>query len=808
MTREIVDSLRAAWRGWPHPAIRCYGPRFVLAALTLALLGAAAWTIFQPVDRVAWELSTGRILSVDPGGPGDQAGLKPGDVVLRVDGRPLAITPLYAGKRPGKRVVLTLQRGTESRELPLRLAAPSGEDRLWSAIPITVGASFWIAALVVLALCPRDATCTAFFLFGQGAAVALAGGQLSTLNLFWAMHLFYLALIWLPPLLVRVYAALVSSDRQPARAAPRWSAAISALATLIYAVILLVHRRYTHMSPAWATCREGVLLYLGMTLLGLTVGVARSYVTAGSARLRRRLRGLTFGTAAGFVPFLLLSLLPDVAWGTGAGLPYQTTFPFLVAIPLSHAYVIVEHDLRPLDRLLNRSLVVFALGLLWAALYLAGVALGTLLLDDARILQPLMGALVTVAMAAVFTPLREGVQRVVDRTFYGGWYDYRSVVAEVSQALGTATSREALAKRLVGSLVGDMRLQGAALYLEVPESDELALAGSQGLEVPERLSIDRGMDVQDQTLCLPPSLAEAVEEEAQRRLRVLPLAREGQLRGVLLLGEKREDDFFAPADAEILCTLQEQAALAAENVLLLESLRQAARALEKAQQQLLAAREEERRVLAWELHDGPLQDLIALSYDLFECRDRAWQHDPTLGQRLEDVRRDALSIKQAVREACSELRSDLLDVMGLGPAIQRHAYDLMQDTNVTIYCDVPHRGPKLADPLGITLFRVFQEALSNAVEHAHTGEIWVSFVAQNGAYELRVRDEGRGFAVPERLSLLAIEGHFGLATMKERAASIGARLDVHSAPGEGTDVRIWGEIDEDQASADPEGRVR
>jgi signal transduction histidine kinase len=800
MIGEFLNALRETGRGRLHPAIRCYGPRLVLAALTLALLGAAAWSVSQPVDGITWELSTGRILSVDPGEPGDRAELKPGDVVLTVDGRPLAITPLYVGKRPGQKIVLTFKRGTDTRTGTLRLAAPSGEDRLWSAIPVGVGTSFWIAGLVVLALCPQDATCTAFFWFGQAAAAALAGGHLSTLNLLWASHLFSLALVWLPSQLTRVYIALVSPDHQPAGAVPRWSAAISALATLTYAVILAVHRRYAHTTSAWATWREGVLLYLGLTLLGLTLGVARSYVTAGSARMRRRLRGLAFGTAAGFVPFLLLSLLPKLAWGTGTGLPAQATFPFLVAIPLSHAYVIVEHDLKPLDRMLNRSLVVFTLGLLSAGLYLAGVTLATLLLDDARILHPLMGALVTVMMAAVFAPLREGVQRVVDRTFYGGWYDYRSVVAEVSQALGSATSRGALAERLVGSLVRDMRLQGAALYLEVPEGDGLALAGSQGLVAPDRLSISEDRDVQAQ--------ASSLVRSPDQGLRVLRLAREGQLRGVLLLGEKREDDFFAPADAEILRTLQEQATLAAENVLLLESLRQAATALEKAQRQLLAAREEERRVLSWELHDGPLQDLIALSYDLFECRDKAWQHDPTLGQRLEDVRRDALSIKRAVREVCSELRSDVLDVMGLGPAIQRHAYDLMQETDVTIYCDVPHRGPKLADPLGITLFRVFQEALSNAVEHAHTGEIWVSFAIENGAYELRVRDEGCGFPVPERLSVLAVEGHFGLATIKERAASIGAELVVRSTPGGGTHVRMEGEVDDGQASTGPEGSVQ
>ena len=275
----------------------------------------------------------------------------------------------------------------------------------------------------------------------------------------------------------------------------------------------------------------------------------------------------------------------------------------------------------------------------------------------------------------------------------------------------------------------------------------------------------------------------------------LPLVREGRLLGLLLLGEKRGDDFFEPADAEILRTLGEQAALAAENVLLMDDLRQALAALEAAQRRLLTAREEERRVLAWELHDGPLQDLIALGYRLCECRDRAWLHELALAETLEKVRHEAMHIMRFVRDACSELRSDVLDVMGLGPAMAQYAYDLMQKTGVVVYLDAPRHGPKLADPLGITLLRVFQEALNNAVEHGGVREVWTYFGLEDGEYKLRVWDEGRGFVVPERLERLALRGHFGLVTIRERMAAVGGHLEVRSAPGEGTQVRVWGAVD-------------
>jgi len=265
--------------------------------------------------------------------------------------------------------------------------------------------------------------------------------------------------------------------------------------------------------------------------------------------------------------------------------------------------------------------------------------------------------------------------------------------------------------------------------------------------------------------------------------------------GWLLLGEKREDDFFEDADVKILQTLREQAMLAAENVLLFEGLRETARALEVAQQQLLMAREEERRILSWHLHDGPLQDLIALSYDLYSCRSEAWQIAPELGGRLEDIRQETLRIKNILRTVCREMRSDLLDVLGLGPAMHRYVYDFMQENDVVVYLDIPRGRTELPDLLSITLFRIFQEALANAAAHSGERELWVYLGLNAGAYELRVWDQGKGFSVPERLEVLALQGHFGLITMRERAASVGALFEVRAQPGQGTEVRVWGDLD-------------
>lgn len=770
--------LRQRAREQHSRAARCYLPPSLFALLTLALMVAAGRTVTWPTDGLGWLLAEERILSVMPGGPGDLAGVLPGDKVLAIDGRPLAGVPLYADYRPGQPVTLTLQRGAEIRHATLTLIAPDRSDCLWRLLPVIVALAFWGATLVVFLMRPTASIPRSFFFLGQVACLTLTTGQLSTVNVAWATWLFNLSLCALPPLLVNFYGALSAS---PLHSRRRWWLPFGVVSFLL-AVLYLLQLLLWEWDGWYTVLRLAVRSYLGITVLAVIIGLVCMYITTRSSDLRHRLRGLAFGATLGLTPLLFLSLLPEALWGSGTGLPYQVSFLFLVLIPLSHAYVIVQRDLAPLDRLFNRSLVTFILGLLWAALYLVGVGLGMALFQDTPLVQPLVGALVTVAMAGVFTPLRGWVQHLVDYLFYGGWYDYRSVVIRVSQALGEVTTRQELAERLLSPVVEGLRLRGAALYLRTPEG-ELSLAGCLGMEMPlttvfPSQSWERGKEVQG-------SASEGW---------MLLLTREDRLLGVLLLGKKREDDFGDPADVEILRTLTEQTALAAENVLLMENLRHALAALEATQQRLLSAREEERRALAWELHDGVVQDLVALNYRLCQCRDQAWSCEPALARMLEEVRLEATRIMHLVRDACTELRSDVLDVMGLGPAIRQYAYDLMQKTGVVVYLDVPRYGPQLADPLGITLFRVFQEALKNAVEHAGGREIWVQFHLEGAKYELRVWDEGQGFVVPERLETLALSGHFGLITMRERMAAIGGHLEVHSAPGKGTTVRVWGEI--------------
>lgn len=770
-------------------------PRFLVSIASLFLLFQAALAINWPTYGVTWRLVQGRIEVSSVDGPALNADIQPGDVIVTVDDA--AATAIAYPGQSGQRTRLELLRDGEILPVELVAALPDTENRTWRFIPVITGFAFWLSAVIVFAIRPAARSHSAYFALAQAVTIILATGQLSGLGILWAGPVFNLALLAVPLLLLSFQATqnLVHFVK------PQQARLVLLIITMVLIVAYLVIRLGTPpYSELHVTVRTLIRVYVAIALFAFTLVMAHTYFTTTSGMLRRRVRGLVISTALGFVPLLFLSLLPDILWGTGAGVPYQISFLFLLLIPIVHAYVIVKHDLSPLDRFLNRSLVVFTLALIWAVVFLVVTWIGVTFFrpkpSNASGIEPLTGALVTIALATIFIPLRDGVQRLVDRLFYGGWYDYRTVIAHVSRALGGVTQRQELAERLVPPTVDGLRLRGAALYLHTHEGD-LALERTLGLDMPASLSLDLVQSALGPVTTSVPIRHTSRHGQLNTDGSVawyLPLLREEQLVGLLVLGKKRDDDFFEAADLAILTTLGEQAALAASNVLLMSNLEETLQALETAQQRLLTAREEERRTLAWDLHDGPVQDLLALGYQLCECRDQAATLEPDLAHSLETARKETNRIMGVTRNICGTLRSDVLDVMGIDAAMAQVIYNIMQKSDVVVYLDVSHHGVMLADPLGITLFKVFQESLNNALLHAQAKEIWVSLLLDDDTYELQIWDEGRGFNVPSRLETLALKEHFGLVTMRERMAAVHGQLEVTAAPGHGTRVRAWGPV--------------
>jgi signal transduction histidine kinase len=212
---------------------------------------------------------------------------------------------------------------------------------------------------------------------------------------------------------------------------------------------------------------------------------------------------------------------------------------------------------------------------------------------------------------------------------------------------------------------------------------------------------------------------------------------------------------------------------------------------------LLQVQEEERRRIAQELHDEPLQLLIHLARAL-ERLATTPEINATLTDGLQSARHQTVDIASRLRAVVAGLRPPALDQLGLVPALRGLLADIAETT--TVRADLQVTGTETRLPLQVELaaFRIAQEALNNAIRHANGTKLLLTLVFSAGELSLRVTDDGCGFD-PEAADTQLPADHLGLHGMRERAVAAGGTLAVKSAPGQGTTVTAtlaWAAADE------------
>jgi two-component system sensor histidine kinase UhpB len=201
----------------------------------------------------------------------------------------------------------------------------------------------------------------------------------------------------------------------------------------------------------------------------------------------------------------------------------------------------------------------------------------------------------------------------------------------------------------------------------------------------------------------------------------------------------------------------------------------------------LAAQEEERRRIARELHDETAQELTALLVRIRLAADGS--REPATRERLAELRAATARALDGVRRLARELRPTILDDLGLVEAVRAHAQDLSARGLVRIAVGAAGCEERLAPERELVLYRVIQEALSNAVKHAEARSIEVTLERADGAVTATISDNGRGFD-PATVVVPSPTGQgLGLLGMRERLTLVGGRLELDARPGSGTTVR-------------------
>lgn len=200
--------------------------------------------------------------------------------------------------------------------------------------------------------------------------------------------------------------------------------------------------------------------------------------------------------------------------------------------------------------------------------------------------------------------------------------------------------------------------------------------------------------------------------------------------------------------------------------------------------EVLRAQEEERRRIAREIHDDPLQRLVQVARRMETLGSPAYSAEEA--GRLGAARRELLDVVARLRDVTRGLRPPGLEQLGLVAAAVGLLVDIEDEEGITAEFAVTGEVVRGAPEAEVGLFRILQEAVRNVVRHAHATWLSVEFAYGKGAVHVVVTDDGRGF---DQAGAGPVAGsHLGMLGMRERASLLGGRLEVRSAPGHGTVV--------------------
>jgi signal transduction histidine kinase len=364
-------------------------------------------------------------------------------------------------------------------------------------------------------------------------------------------------------------------------------------------------------------------------------------------------------------------------------------------------------------------------------------------------------------------------------------------IHDVGRLVGSSLEQHAIGTALLEGARRVAPVQVAALVLRT-STGGLRLAGQLG-STPvwetirqgrvARMARQRALQAAEPEFFRPPATKSSPE---QTEACALPLRVQDRAIGILELYG------YGPAvewPIEELSILAGQAAGALERARLYRAVAEREQRLERLVRELLIAQEEERRRVAYEVHDG-LAQVAAAAHQHLEAFAARYH---TLNRERADELRLALELaSRTVREArhmIAGLRPTILDDFGLGPAISVELQGLRAEHWEVDYTDA--LGPmRLDSMLETALFRVAQEALANVRKHAETTRVAVSLERRAQSVRLEIRDWGRGFRPAAVRGRSGPSERVGIAGMQERIALLRGRCTIRSKPGAGTRINV------------------
>lgn len=588
-------------------------------------------------------------------------------------------------------------------------------------------------------------------MLSRSPSISLPMGNLALWIVQWA---------WFPPAILPMnFLLLLFPDGH--LPSPRWrpvawaSAAGLIVTTLFMAILAAMNPgAMLEMETVEATLGEQALgiLYIAVLpplLIGVIGSVASLVVrfrrSAGMERQQLKwmayaggvlILGVLFGS---FLP----SILPDSQVASELGI--ILTSAVQLGIVIAAAIAILRYRLYEIDILINRTLVYGALTAITVSIYILFVGyFGKLLkMSDSSIIPFLATGIVAVA----FQPLRERLQRVANRLMYGERDDPFSVISQLSIRIEAASQPEVVLPSVVETVANALKLPYVAIEFANSQSNQVIASIGQPQDDSEKF----------------------------------PLIHQSEIIGYLIVACRGAGEGFDPSELRLLRNIARQTGVAVHAVQLTMDLR-------RSRQQLVTTREEERRRLRRDLHDG-LGPVLASQSLKLAAASQILAKDPAQAKKLlDEINSQNEATLEKIRALVYALRPATLDELGLVGAVRDLSLTLSLESGSkpgvrTEVLEPKGNLPTLPAAVEVAAYRIATEALTNVHRHSGAQHCIVTFeietLGESRTLNLSVEDDGSG--IPRD----RVKG-LGMTTMRERAEEIGGWVEVESNERHGT----------------------
>jgi signal transduction histidine kinase len=489
-------------------------------------------------------------------------------------------------------------------------------------------------------------------------------------------------------------------------------------------------------TPSWWNVLSAMFIMLGVACWLVSLAAQALSYRRSSGDRRQQLKCLMAGSVVAMVSFPIASTIPRVGFIALAG---------FLAIPLSIGVAVMRYRLFDIDVVISKAVLYGSLAVFITAVY-AGLVVGIGTMVGHR-RSPVLAAAAAAVVAIAFQPARQRAGRLANRVVYGRRATPYQVLSEFAQRIGGTYAYEDVLPQMAQIVAAGTGAEQVVVWLRV--DDELRPeASSDGSPPAGPLPVNSHH--------LPPLPDTDLS---------VPVVHQGELLGAISV-QMPKDEPLRPAGQQLVADVASQAGLVLVNAGLIEDLR-------ASRQRLVTAQDQERRRLERNLHDGAQQDLVALA---IKVRLGACAEDLAQAKEIfSELQADAAGALEHLRDLARGIYPPVLADLGLVAALNAQA--AKSPVPVTVEADGIGR---FGQDTEAAVYFCCLEALQNIAKYAHAFSARICLQAQNATLRFTVSDDGGGYDTSHTPM------GSGLRNMADRLAALGGRLEVRSAPGQGT----------------------